>query len=83
MQIINTHEAKTHLSKLLDAVSKGQEIIIGRANTPIAKLVPYDRPAKKRAGGQLTGQIKMADDFDVLPDDFMNYFSRADDDISA
>ena len=60
---VNIHEAKTHLSQLLLQVAAGEEVIIARAGTPVACLVPYtDRPARRVAGSG-KGQITMADDF--------------------
>ncbi len=64
MQIINTHQAKTQLSKLLDQVAHGKEVVIGRAGVPVAKLVLYSVPSKQRVGGQLKGKIKLSKDFD-------------------
>ncbi|MBT3343698.1 MAG: type II toxin-antitoxin system Phd/YefM family antitoxin [Gemmatimonadetes bacterium] len=65
MEVINVHEAKTHLSKLLQRVEAGEEIIIGRAGQPAAMLVPYKPPQKKRRGGQLKGRIWISPDFDA------------------
>jgi prevent-host-death family protein len=65
---VNVHEAKTHLSRLLARVSRGEEIIIGRAGQPVAKLVPYTAPATRRVLGQAFGEITIAPDFDQLPD---------------
>lgn len=76
MQVINTHEAKTHLSKLLSQVALGKEVIIGRAGQPIAKLVPLGAISVKRKGGQLKNQIFMAKDFDILPSEFMAHFAN-------
>jgi prevent-host-death family protein len=42
MAVVNTHEAKTNLSRLLDEVQEGKEVIIARGNKPIARLVPYN-----------------------------------------
>lgn len=53
MDIINTHEAKTHFSKLLRRVKAGEEIIIGRHGEPAAKLVPYTPNKPKRKLGTL------------------------------
>jgi prevent-host-death family protein len=63
---VNVHEAKTHLSRLLERVSRGEEIVIGRAGKPVAKLVPYVPQSARRVLGQATGQIRMAPDFDEL-----------------
>jgi prevent-host-death family protein len=64
--IVNVHAAKTQLSKLLERAEAGEEIVIGRAGKPIAKLVPYvpDRP--KRVFGALKGQIVIHGDFNDL-----------------
>ena len=62
---VNVHEAKTHLSRLLERVEHGEEITIVRAGKPIARLVPVERsPARKRPLGLYKGQIWMSDDFD-------------------
>lgn len=65
-EVINVHAAKTQLSKLLERAEAGEEIVIGRAGKPIAKLVPYvpDRP--KRVFGALKGQIVIHGDFNDL-----------------
>ena len=65
--IVNIHEAKTHLSKLLERVAKGDQIVIGRAGTPIAKLVPYRTPQQRRHPGFWKGKVIIAKDFDRLP----------------
>ncbi len=71
----NIHEAKTHLSQLLQYVEQGEEVVICRAGKPLARLVPMETlPIKKRVLGQFRGQIKMADDFDEMPDSFMVHF---------
>ena len=63
----NIHQAKTHLSKLIERVLNGEEVIIAKAGKPLVKMVPFeDRPTKsKRVGGQLRGKIWIADDFDA------------------
>jgi len=65
-EIVNVHAAKTQLSKLLERAEAGEEIVIGRAGKPIAKLVPYvpDRP--RRIFGALKGQIVVHGDFNDL-----------------
>lgn len=70
----NLHEAKTNLSKLVELVTKGQEVIICRAGVPVAKLVAIDTTKKKREPGTWKGKITIEDDFDELPDDLMGYF---------
>ncbi len=65
--IVNIHEAKTHLSRLIELVSRGGEVIIAKAGRPVAKLVPYREPAGDRAPGGWRGRVRIADDFDELP----------------
>ncbi|MGE9267422.1 MAG: type II toxin-antitoxin system Phd/YefM family antitoxin [Verrucomicrobiales bacterium] len=54
---INIHEAKTHLSKLLERVAGGEELVIAKAGKPMAKLVPYVEEGKARVPGVLAGQV--------------------------
>lgn len=64
---VNVHEAKTHLSRLLDRISRGEEITIAKSGKPVAKLVAI--PREPRRPGRLKGKIEMADDFDApLPE---------------
>jgi prevent-host-death family protein len=70
MTTVNVHEAKTHLSRLLEAAAAGEEIIIAKAGKPIAKLVPIAKP--KREPGRLKGLIQWSDAFfDPLPKDML------------
>jgi len=70
MTIVNVHEAKTNLSRLLEAAAAGEEIIIAKAGKPVAKLVPIEQP--KREPGRLKGLIQWSDTFfDPLPDDVL------------
>jgi prevent-host-death family protein len=75
MHTVNIHEAKTHLSKLLEEVSKGQEIIIAKSGKPMARLtgIGINKPIRKP--GLLKGKIKIATDFDApLPEDLLDAF---------
>ena len=66
---VNIHEAKTHLSRLLERVAAGEEIVIARAGAPIARLVPWLPIEAARKPGALRGAIVLHDDFDApLPD---------------
>ena len=65
MQIVNIHEAKTHLSRLLEQVANGDEVIIAKAGKPVARLVPLDAAPKKRRLGLLKGKLQVPDDFDA------------------
>lgn len=62
---VNVHEAKTHLSRLLQRVESGEEITIARSGTPVAKLVPV-QSSRKLAQGMDQGRVWIADDFDAL-----------------
>lgn len=70
MQLVNIHETKTRLSKLLEQVQSGEEIIIAKAGTPIARLMPYTPPKRKIVPpGAMEGEIWIADDFDEPVDE--------------
>ncbi len=77
MQITNISEAKASLSKLVEKVLKGEEVIIGKAGKPVAKLVPYNLNTSPRqlGVGNWQGQIWLADDFDELPEDVLKLFT--------
>ncbi|MBW2194416.1 MAG: type II toxin-antitoxin system Phd/YefM family antitoxin [Deltaproteobacteria bacterium] len=70
----NISEAKAQLSALIERVVAGQEVIIAKAGTPVAKLVPYERSEIPRRPGALRGRVKIADDFDKLPIDIAEAF---------
>lgn len=73
--VVNTiTEAKAQLSALVDRAAGGEEIIISKADKPVAVLVPYTRATKARQPGRLRGKIKISDDFDTLPEDIANAF---------
>ncbi len=74
MSVVNIHEAKTHLSRLLDRVAAGEEIVIARAGKPIARLVPLAEPTRTRPLGLWAGQVLLAPDFDDLPEDIAAAF---------
>ncbi len=63
----NIHDAKTHLSRLIERVESGEEVVIGRAGRPVAKLVPYRGRVQPRSPGGWEGRVRMAPDFDQLP----------------
>lgn len=75
MHVANIHEAKTHLSRLLERVSRGEEVWIARSGKPIAKLVALEIRKEPRKLGLLRGKIKIADDFDELPADLLAAFN--------
>jgi prevent-host-death family protein len=74
MPTYTVHAAKTHLSKLIERVEQGEEIVIARGRKPVARLVPIGLPAhvrRRRAFGVLKGKLKLPDSFffDPLPDE--------------
>jgi prevent-host-death family protein len=73
-QTVNIHEAKTRLSQLIQQVEDGDEIIIARANKPVARLIAYQQKPDKRRLGEAKGMVEIMPDFDQLPDDFMEHF---------
>ena len=75
MTVVNLHAAKTHLSRLVDAASNGEEIIIAKAGKPIAKLVALDQRREQRVLGVLAGELEIPDDFDApLPEEILREF---------
>ena len=58
------HEAKTHLSRLVERAADGEEIVIARAGRPVARLVAYGAPPVRRVPGAWRGKIVIHDDFD-------------------
>lgn len=75
MKLTNIYEAKTHLSRLIQRVADGEEIIIGKAGKPVAKLVPYREEApRERKPGYWRGRVRIAKDFDELPADLAAAF---------
>ncbi len=86
MQITNISDAKASLSKLIEKVLKGDEVIIGKAGKPVAKLVPYNLESSPRqlGAGHWRGKIWLADDFDELSEDIEQLFTgEADEDESV
>ncbi len=74
MQIANIHQAKTQLSKLIEHVLQGEEVVICKAGKPVAKLVQYEKNGERRRGGQWRGKVRIADDFDQLPEELTAAF---------
>jgi prevent-host-death family protein len=75
MATTNIHEAKTHLSRLIERVERGEEIVIAKAGKPVAKLVPFRENDKvRKPGGRWKGKIWMASDFDALPEEVAAWF---------
>lgn len=74
MIIANISTVKAQLSALIERVMAGQEIIIGKAGKPVAKIIKFDPSEIPRKPGALKGRIKISDDFDQLPDDIAEAF---------
>jgi len=73
MHVVNIHEAKTQLSKLLEQVQAGEDVVIAKAGAPIVRLVPYLPPRRKIAPpGAMEGEIWIADDFDEPIDELFD-----------
>lgn len=73
-ETVNVHDAKTHLSRLLERAESGEEIVIARAGKPVARLVPYTSERPKRTFGALKGQIRILPGFDELDDEIAREF---------
>jgi prevent-host-death family protein len=73
MKTVTTHQAKTHLSRLLREVQAGEEVVIARGDTPLARLVPVVAAPLQRRFGTARGLVSIADDFDQPLADFDEY----------
>jgi prevent-host-death family protein len=79
MKVVNIHEAKTTLSQLLESVLAGEDVVISKAGTPLARLIPYKAQKTPRSPGIWKGKVTMADDFnDPLPPEILNGFLGVD-----
>ena len=67
--VFNIHDAKTNLSRIVDDVAAGAEVIIAKAGKPMARLVPIDLQPRSKKLGLLKGKIKVGDDFNAPLDD--------------
>lgn len=65
MKTVNIHEAKTHLSRLIEDVSAGEEVIIARNGKPVARLLPVIARSRPRRPGQWRGQVRIGAEFDA------------------
>ena len=79
LEVTNIHEAKTHLSRLLEEVAQGKEIILAKAGKPMARLVPYRVEQKPRKPGGLKETLWVSPDFEEdLPPEVLKGFSGED-----
>ena len=75
MATVNVHAAKTQLSRLLERVAQGEEVVIAKAGRPVARLVPVEPPATPRRPGTARGLGQVGEDFDApMPDEFLAAF---------
>jgi prevent-host-death family protein len=77
-ETVTVTEAKTQLSRLLERVAEGEEIVIRRGARPVAKIVGYTLERKPRKPGALRGQIWMSDDFDEPDEEIERLFGMRD-----
>jgi prevent-host-death family protein len=75
---VGMHEAKTTLSRLVEAAQSGEEVVITRRGEPVVKLEPVRTRPREELWGLYEGQIWIADDFDELPDDLAKAFGMID-----
>lgn len=74
MEVINIHQAKTNLSKLIEKTKAGEEIVIAKAGKPVAKLVAYKEKLKKRKPGLWKGKVWVSPDFDEEDEEINKLF---------
>lgn len=72
--VVNIHEAKTHLSRLVDRAAAGEEIVIGRAGRPLVRMVAYIERSEPRVPGTMSGRIAIGADFDATPEWLLDAF---------
>ena len=73
MDAVSIHDAKTHFSRLVARAAAGEEIVVRRGSTPVAKLVPYTERGEDRRPGRLRGEIQLGAEFDTPLEDFAGY----------
>lgn len=79
MTTVSVHEAKTHLSRLIERVLAGEEVVISRNKEPVVRLVRENPPKKKPLLGALKGRIGFDDSFfDPLPDEYIGWPGAGD-----
>ena len=78
MEVVNMHEAKTTLSKLVEKALAGESVYISKRGNMVVQLTPVKKKDKKRKGGQWKGQVEIKEDFDSLPPEILNPFTGKD-----
>lgn len=71
---VNMHEAKSNLSKLVEAAASGEEVIIARAGKPVVEMIPVRKARGPRQPGLLAGKIRISDDFYETSEDIISEF---------
>lgn len=80
MPTVNIHEAKTHLSRLIEQAAQGERVIIAKAGKPLVKLTALEAPAHPRRLGFLEGHITVPEDFDTMgAEEIAHAFDAQDD----
>ncbi len=79
MTVVNIHEAKTHLSRLVERAAAGEEVVIAKAGKPMAKLVPYQEEREPRQLGAWKGKVWIAPDFDETDEEIIRLFEGEED----
>jgi prevent-host-death family protein len=75
---VNIHEAKTHLSQLVDEAGGGEEVVIARNGRPVARLVPLQRDTRRPPPGARKGRVWVAPDFDETSEEAIDLFYNSD-----
>ncbi len=78
MAQVNLYEAKTHLSSLVVRVAAGEEIVIAKNGTPMARLVPVEKPKARRVPANVGKITYIADDFDEVDPEIVELFEGRD-----
>jgi len=73
-EVVNMHQAKTSLSRLVRRALEGEEVVIARNGEPLVKLVPIPKPAKQRVLGRLKGTIWIGPDFEFTDEEITELF---------
>jgi len=71
---VNIHEAKTHLSRLVERAASGEEIVIAKAGRPMARLVGYDKQKEPRKLGGWEGRVEILPGFDEMDEEIAKLF---------
>ena len=73
---VNVHEAKTHLSRLIERVEAGEEIVLARAGRPVARIVPFKARTEPREPGAWRGLVHLSPEFDVVDEELLAAFEQ-------